>query len=153
MSDCGIVKDLLPLYADNVCSIESKKLVIEHLADCEECQKELDGYELDIKARNAIEKEAVKRFKKKTERRRKSKPLGSIRGLHGSAQLYTPLFAEAVHTRILPRHTPRLYSAVSSTRAPHPEGVPLSASPAGMKLFLLCLCPCSCFCSSCVLGF
>lgn len=69
MSDCGIVKDLLPLYADNVCSIESKKLVVEHLADCEACQKELDSYELDIKAKNAIEKEAVKRFKKKTERR------------------------------------------------------------------------------------
>lgn len=69
MSDCGIVKDLLPLYADNVCSIESKKLVTEHLADCEECQKELESYELDIKTKNAIEKEAVKRFKKKAERR------------------------------------------------------------------------------------
>lgn len=69
MSDCGIVKDLLPLYADDVCSIESKKLVVEHLSECEDCQRELDSYELDIKAKNAIEKEAVKRFKKKTEKK------------------------------------------------------------------------------------
>ncbi len=69
MSDCGIVKDLLPLYADDVCSIESKKLVVEHLSECEDCQRELESYELDIKAKNAIEKEAVKRFKKKTEKR------------------------------------------------------------------------------------
>lgn len=70
MSDCGIVKDLLPLYADDVCSIESKKLVSEHLAECESCQKELESYELDvIITENTQEKEALKKFKKKTERR------------------------------------------------------------------------------------
>lgn len=69
MNKCGIVKDLLPLYADDVCSIESKKFVTEHLAECDECQKELESYSLDVKVTSADEKKAVKRFKKKTERR------------------------------------------------------------------------------------
>lgn len=69
MSDCGIVKDLLPLYADDVCSIESKKLVAEHLSECEECCKELESYELNVITGNVAEKEAVKKFKKKTERK------------------------------------------------------------------------------------
>jgi hypothetical protein len=69
MNKCGIVKDLLPLYADNVCTLESKKFVAEHLAECEECCKELDSYTLDIKTTSADEKNAVKKFKRKTERR------------------------------------------------------------------------------------
>jgi len=36
---CGIVKDLLPLYIDGVCSEESKALVQAHLSECEKCQK------------------------------------------------------------------------------------------------------------------
>lgn len=69
MNKCGIVKDLLPLYADDVCSIESKKLVTEHLAECDECCKELESYQLDVITGNAMEKDAVKKFRKKTERR------------------------------------------------------------------------------------
>ena len=69
MNKCGIVKDLLPLYADNVCTLESKKFVAEHLAECEDCCKELDSYTLDIKTTSADEKNAVKKFKRKTERK------------------------------------------------------------------------------------
>lgn len=35
---CNVNKDLLPLYIDDVCSEESKDIVEEHLAACEECQ-------------------------------------------------------------------------------------------------------------------
>lgn len=69
MNKCGIVKDLLPLYADDVCSIESKKFVSEHLAECDECQKELESYSFDVRVTSADEKKAVKSFKKKTERK------------------------------------------------------------------------------------
>jgi len=34
---CGIVKDLLPLYIDGVCSEDSRALVEAHLAECPEC--------------------------------------------------------------------------------------------------------------------
>ena len=39
--DCEIIKDLLPLYADNVCSEKSTKCVEEHLQECAECSEEL----------------------------------------------------------------------------------------------------------------
>lgn len=35
--DCNIVKDLLPLYFDDVCSDDSKKFVELHLSNCNEC--------------------------------------------------------------------------------------------------------------------
>jgi len=35
-----VVKDLLPLYIDDVCSAESKELVEEHLKQCKECTAE-----------------------------------------------------------------------------------------------------------------
>ena len=46
MMKCEIIRDLIPLYLDKVCSEDSRKLVEEHLAECSECRKymkELDG--------------------------------------------------------------------------------------------------------------
>ena len=39
---CRIIEDLLPLYADDVCSSESRRLVEEHIAECPECSKKLN---------------------------------------------------------------------------------------------------------------
>lgn len=38
---CKIIEDILPLYADEVCSDESRTLVDEHVAGCEKCRKKL----------------------------------------------------------------------------------------------------------------
>lgn len=40
METCEIVRDLLPLYIDDVCGADSRKLVEEHLAVCEACRRE-----------------------------------------------------------------------------------------------------------------
>ena len=37
--NCEIVRDLLPLYEDGLCSEESRRAVEEHLATCEACRK------------------------------------------------------------------------------------------------------------------
>ena len=34
---CDVIRDLLPLYADEACSNDSRKIVEEHLAECPEC--------------------------------------------------------------------------------------------------------------------
>ena len=34
---CEVIKDLLPLYYDKVCSEETKVIVEEHLNECENC--------------------------------------------------------------------------------------------------------------------
>lgn len=39
---CEVIRDLLPLYHDGVCSNESKMIVDEHLAGCEGCKADLE---------------------------------------------------------------------------------------------------------------
>ena len=41
--NCKVIEDLLALYTDNVCSDESRKLVEEHLRECEKCRVLLDN--------------------------------------------------------------------------------------------------------------
>ena len=36
---CDIIRDLLPLYKDNVCSDASKDMVEDHLSVCQDCQE------------------------------------------------------------------------------------------------------------------
>ena len=46
MMKCEIIRDLIPLYLDKVCSEDSRKLVEEHLAECSECRKYMKELEL-----------------------------------------------------------------------------------------------------------
>lgn len=62
--NCNIVKDLLPLYVDEVCSKESKDLVEEHLNTCKSCQKELEDLKDDLGYSNDTEVNVFKRFLK-----------------------------------------------------------------------------------------
>ena len=39
---CNVIQDLLPLYADDACSEESRDLVREHLQECNECGRMLE---------------------------------------------------------------------------------------------------------------
>lgn len=46
--NCEVIRDLLPLYHDGVCSEESKKLIEEHLTSCENCREELIGMDAAV---------------------------------------------------------------------------------------------------------
>ena len=37
--NCEVIRDLLPLYIDHICSEESQRMVEEHLECCDECKK------------------------------------------------------------------------------------------------------------------
>ncbi len=50
--DCSIVKDLLPLYIDEVASDETSNFIKEHLLTCEACQKDLDFYKKELTKNN-----------------------------------------------------------------------------------------------------
>lgn len=52
---CGVIKDLLPLYHDGVCSEESRKLVEEHLAECPACKEEYETFSREGKLLPASE--------------------------------------------------------------------------------------------------
>jgi len=45
---CKIIKDLLPLYHDGVCSAESRELVDAHLSQCEDCRKTLEEIDSEL---------------------------------------------------------------------------------------------------------
>ncbi len=44
MSNCNIVRDLLPLYLDGETSPESTEMIKSHLAECDECHKYFRNY-------------------------------------------------------------------------------------------------------------
>lgn len=45
---CDIIKDLLPLYKDHVCSEKTKELIENHLPECESCREYLEAMEADL---------------------------------------------------------------------------------------------------------
>lgn len=58
---CEVIRDLLPLYHDRVCSAESGRMVEEHLKVCEECGKELQmmDAQLDVRPAHTGERKAA----------------------------------------------------------------------------------------------
>ena len=59
---CEVIRDLLPLYEDNVVSEETQELVRKHLADCPECREELRKMRVPVSLPPNEDEEAVKRF-------------------------------------------------------------------------------------------
>lgn len=47
-NDCEIIRDLLPLYADAVCSPASKAAVETHVAQCRDCRALLDAMKAPV---------------------------------------------------------------------------------------------------------
>lgn len=66
---CEIIKDLLPLYHDGVCSNESRQMVEEHLSECEKCRLELKAIDnmltIPNTKQNLDDAKAVKELSKK----------------------------------------------------------------------------------------
>lgn len=51
---CEIIKDLIPLYKDEICSTESKTLIEEHISNCKDCKNYLN--EMNVEIFNNIDK-------------------------------------------------------------------------------------------------
>ncbi len=70
--DCEVIRDLLPLYADQACSEQSRALVNEHLLDCADCRDMLqkikeNEIENDLKKeKDSVLQYGVRQFKKRT---------------------------------------------------------------------------------------
>ena len=66
---CEIIKDLLPLYHDGVCSNETQVMVEEHLTSCDNCKAELQAIEdalpINNAERNLKEAEAVQKLSRR----------------------------------------------------------------------------------------
>ncbi|MBD5530573.1 MAG: zf-HC2 domain-containing protein [Lachnospiraceae bacterium] len=56
--NCNVIRDLLPLYADQICSGESRELVDEHLAECGDCSallRQMRSTEIEIGLKSETE--------------------------------------------------------------------------------------------------
>lgn len=62
--NCEIIKDLLPLYADGVCSDESAKAVEEHISSCRSCLAELES--MGAKLPEKTDEAAIRNINEKT---------------------------------------------------------------------------------------
>ena len=58
-AECNIVRDLLPLYAEDMVSPETAQYVEAHLAECAECKKELDSLKNGVDLANIENKSVV----------------------------------------------------------------------------------------------
>ncbi len=71
-TDCDVIRDLLPLYADDACSEQSRAMVNEHLLDCEACRAMLyqlkeNEIENSLKQeKNAVIQHGAKKFKQRS---------------------------------------------------------------------------------------
>lgn len=88
-TDCEIVRDLLPLYVDDICSEKSRELVDEHLKECADCGELLSRLRrTDIESDLKAEKEDAIGYGV-----RKFKQLSTRTGLTASGLLMIPLLA------------------------------------------------------------
>jgi len=64
-NNCDMIKDLLPLYADDVCSDESRKTVEEHIKECADCRTELEKLRKSVTVSPKNDGEVLKRIKRR----------------------------------------------------------------------------------------
>lgn len=70
--ECDVIRDLLPLYADNVVSDASREIIEQHLPECPGCRdylKELQDDELEsrlTREKNAVIAYGARRFKRRS---------------------------------------------------------------------------------------
>lgn len=67
---CNIIKDLLPLYAEDMVSEDSKKMVDDHLCGCDDCTKELAVIKKTPKVPLEVDVQSLKRVGDSIKRRR-----------------------------------------------------------------------------------
>ena len=62
---CGMIRDLLPLYAENMCSEESRQAVAAHLAECKACSDALRKMNTEVRVKADDDIAVMKRIKRR----------------------------------------------------------------------------------------
>ena len=97
---CGLIKDIMPLFVDEVCSEESRSAVKEHLNECEKCREyllKLQSEEIVVEKNNKKEEELIKadslkKIKKKLNSRLKRIVISSACAVVALISVYHILF-------------------------------------------------------------
>lgn len=75
---CAMIADLIPLYAEGLCSEESRAAVEAHIAECEECRKLCEAAPAQTASAEAPLPDETKVFKKVSRKMKKNKWLNWI---------------------------------------------------------------------------
>ena len=97
---CNIIRDLLPLYAEDMVSQDSKQLVDEHLCTCESCTAELESLRQTPNLPMETDIQSLKRVGDSIRRRRVLAALAAIMtlltlGITVYTWLFTPYYLTA----------------------------------------------------------
>ena len=77
-SDCEVIRDLLPLYADDVCSGKSRELVDAHLRECPDCAAVLSQLRSD-EMESGLQEEKTQVIARQAKRfKRRSAAVGTV---------------------------------------------------------------------------
>lgn len=68
--NCNVIKDLIPLYVDDVVSEETKELVDEHISSCESCRGEVESMGKTVVIPTQSDDVRIKRFKRKLNKKK-----------------------------------------------------------------------------------
>ena len=125
---CGVVRDLLPLYAEELTGEESGRLVREHLADCPDCRERLAA--LQSPRPTPEESAGAMRALKKSIRNRRLRT-AALAALTVFLLLFT-LLARALSERLLPYDEDLIHvEGVRDYDAAEPYTGALTELPAG----------------------
>lgn len=102
---CSVIQDLMPLYHDNVCGEDSRKLVETHLEACEKCREIYSVIDDEISNRSAIASQGdqIKSYKNLKKKLRKKTIFTAVAAM---ACLLILLLAAITVTRI---ESPAIY--------------------------------------------
>lgn len=90
---CNVIRDLLPLYAEDLASEDTRSLVDEHLCDCEDCAKALNSMEKKPPAIVETAAESLNKVKRLIRRRRLVSVLAAVLTVISvAAAVFTYLF-------------------------------------------------------------
>lgn len=98
--NCNVIKDLMPLYAEDMLSRESRKLVDDHIRTCAACRHELDAIKKAPRMPLDVETGGLKRVGRAIKRKRFFAALTATVTLiavlvTGWAFMYTPIYISA----------------------------------------------------------
>lgn len=114
---CEMTKDLLPLYADEICGEASREFVEEHLRECGDCRQELADYRYNTGLpEQGEEKEVFTSFSKKMKKRNLVKVILSV-------VLCLAVIASAAYVLFVPEYVVSYSEGLMEAKIPVDEGV------------------------------
>lgn len=125
--ECKIVRDLLPLYADEACSLYTKDFVNRHLSHCSECKYTLANMETDIGISIITDAEANLRRLKKSMFKKQTATIALLTAFFTSVLCAFAFYfiAGTVRTEVSQEYEQRYYQAVNNYKEELEKGDPI----------------------------